>query len=132
MKPIITILLSGFLFVSTFAQTVTIAFRGNNQNRNYRVLIDGSSYNSSNATSTTNNNGNGNGAGYQKTITVNNLLPGSHTIAVYNNTNTTGKGSLVYSNSFQLRSDYDMVIAVNAGRISFSEKTAEVADVAKS
>ena len=104
MKPIITMLLSGFLFVSTFAQTVTIAFRGNNQNRNYRVLIDGSSYSSSNATSTTNDNG----AGYQKTITVNNLLPGSHTIAVYDNTNTTGKGSLVYSNSFQLRSDYDM------------------------
>ena len=119
MKPIISLLLSGFLFISTMAQTVTISFRGINQNRNYKVLIDGNSYLSVNAMSTSNSNGEVD----QKTITLQNILPGSHTISVYNSTNVTStNGKLLYSNNFQLRPDYDMFISINAGRISFSEK----------
>jgi hypothetical protein len=118
-------LLGAFLCISATAQSVTLLFRGNNQDRDYRVLIDGSNYNSVNATGTINDNA----AGAQKTILITNLSPGSHTIAVYNTNNTSGNGSLLYSNTFQLRSNYDMVIAINAARVSFSEKLAEDASM---
>lgn len=120
MKTIITGLLSAFLCVATFAQTVTISFKGLNPNYSYRLLVDGSSYNSDDAVSINN----GNGPNAQRTITIGNLLPGNHTISIYNQTNTSVNqtGPLVYSNSFNVRSDYDMFIAFNGNWISFSEK----------
>lgn len=123
MKSIITVLLGSFLCISTFAQTVTVSFRGSNQNRNYQVLIDGESYQSTTAK-------NKNGVAIQKTIILDNILPGSHSIEVYTNgnmaTNTSGK--LLYSNNFQLRADYDMIIGINANQVSFKEKIRENAN----
>ena len=126
MKSIITVLMSSFLFISTIAQTVTLSFRGNEQSKNYRVLVDGTSFYSNNAVNTNDNNG----VGGQRTITLSNLSPGSHSLSVYSNTNAAAnsKGSLIYSNNFQLRSDYDMTISITGNRISFSEKIAEMND----
>jgi hypothetical protein len=90
----------------------------NNQNRDYRVVIDGYSYNSNDA-------GNNSGQNSPSAFTITNLSPGSHTIKVYNNANSR---DVVYSNNFQLRRDYDLAIAVNPGRISFTEKFADGAN----
>ena len=126
MKTILTGLLSAFLCMATFAQKVSISFKGINQSRSYRVLVDGNNYSSDNAVNI--NNGNGDGA--QRTITLNNLSQGSHTISIYNQPNASGNQnqSLVYSNSFVLRSDYDMYIAFNGNWISFSEKILPVSN----
>ncbi len=104
---------------------MNITFNGNNRNRNYQLVIDGISYYSNNATQ----NG-------KKTISLDNLAPGSHELAVYSDddnrtysdgtSNAPAAGSLVYSKTFELRSNYDMNIAVRPnGSVTFSEKTAK-------
>jgi hypothetical protein len=121
------ILVSGLLSLSLLAQDVNINFAGANKNKEYQVIIDGSSYYSANAVSTNSNR--------SKVINIHNLSLGSHDLSVYrmgnnNNTYSNGNNSVqgrpVYSKSFQLREGYDMNITVRAnGLVSFSEKPAE-------
>jgi hypothetical protein len=121
------ILVSGLLSLSLLAQDVNIKFAGANKNKEYQVIIDGSSYYSANAVSTSSNR--------SKVINIHNLSLGSHDLSVYrmgnnNNTysngNSSAQGKPVYSKSFQLREGYDMNITVRAnGLVSFSEKPAE-------
>ncbi len=126
MKKLMIGLVSIFVCVTSFAQSVTLLFRGN-QGKNYRVMIDGARYYSSNAVSgsaaytASYTAANAVGA---RALTLNDLQPGSHRIEIYSTTNASSStgGQLVYTNNFQLRRDYDMTITVNGNRITFSEK----------
>jgi hypothetical protein len=121
------ILLSGLFSISLLAQDVNITFAGVNKNKEYQVVIDGSSYYSVNAISTNSNRA--------KVINIPSLSLGSHELSVYrmgNNNNTYSNGNSVaqgrpiYNKTFQLREGYDMNITVKAnGLVSFSEKPAE-------
>lgn len=135
MKRSLIFLLSGLLSLSVTAQTITITFNGVNKNKNYQVILDGTSYYSNSLTDPNSTN-----TKVRKEITLTNQQLGPHTIAVYrlrsnvgkysNGTNTTPYGKAIYSNRFRLRQDYDMDIIVNGnGRVMFSEKsTREEAD----
>jgi hypothetical protein len=124
MKKLLIGLFSAFLCLSAMSQTVTLSFRGNTQNRDYRVMIDGTNYYSTNAT----NSNNDNVVGNARMITISNLSPGSHTISVYNNNSANATSQRLYTNTFQLRSEYDMNIAITGNRVAFSEKLADIAD----
>jgi hypothetical protein len=119
-KKSIFILLTTFLCASVFAQTVTIRFEGTKNStttnaRSYIVDLDGRVFNSN----TAENVGN---AGI-KQIVLTDLAPGSHKLTVHENSTTTNDDALLYSNTFELRSNYDMVIAVRRnGTVSFTEK----------
>ena len=115
------LLLSGVLFFgAAVGQKVTLRFE-TVSNKNYEVKIDGRSYYSNTVATETNNN-------RQKSVTLTDLRPGSHIIDVYTidggtqgGTNTTG--SSIYSNNFQLRDGYDMIIAIRRNdQITFTEK----------
>jgi hypothetical protein len=94
------------------AQTVTLQFVGVNKNRNYQVVIDGTTYSSAEAV----------GNSKSKMVTMTNLLPGSHSLALYPAGSTVSAGNALYSNTFQLREGYDMDIVVSAnGAVSFTE-----------
>jgi uncharacterized membrane protein len=117
MKKLIIGLLGIVLCASSFAQTVTVQFRGN-QSQNYRVMIDGTRFRSADAVNTTNdvyNSSTDINRGVRRTLTVNNLTPGTHKLEVYSVTgnNYDRRGQLVYTNNFQLRSDYNMFITIN-------------------
>lgn len=128
MKTLITLLV-GFFSLSSLAQNVSIHFAGANKNREYQVVIDGTSYYSTNSINTNSNR--------TKTIDIPNLELGTHELAVYhlgnNNNNypdgnntTNVEGQPAYSKSFQLRQGYDMIITVRAnGMVSFSEKRSQ-------
>ena len=135
MKKILLVLLSGIITLAATAQTITITFNGVNKNKNYQLVLDGTSYYSNSVTdpnSTTTN--------VRKEITLTNQQFGPHTLAVYrirnnavantNGSNTTPYGKAIYTNRFRLRQGYDMDIIVNGnGRVLFSEKsTTEEAD----
>lgn len=126
MKKLIIVLLSGILTLSVTAQTITITFNGTNRNRNYQVVLDGTSYYSNSAVDDNTN------TNVRKDITLTNQQLGSHTIKIYrlrntgtytNGTNTQTYGRTIYSKDFQLREGYDMNIVVNGnGQVSFSER----------
>ena len=113
--------------LSLTAQTVTLTFNGANNNKNYQVTIDGISYYSNSTV-----DANTKGAAGRRKITISNLQPGSHTLAVYrlksnsgtyNNGKGTASGTAIYSNTVQLRQGYDMVIRVNGnGGVSLTER----------
>ena len=121
MKKSIFILLTMFLYASVIAQTVTIRFEGttnsNTSNaRSYTVDLDGRVYNSNTAENAGNNG--------IKQIVITDLVPGSHKIIVYeNSTTSTNSNEAIYSKTFELRSNYDMIISVRRnGTVSFTEK----------
>ena len=120
---ILSTIVASLISLSLLAQNVNITFTGANNNRNYQVVIDGSSYYSNNATE---NNG-------RKLIALTNLPAGPHNLEVYrlqnNSTYNNGtenapvSGTAIYSKTFQTRTGYDMNISVKPnGLISFSEK----------
>jgi hypothetical protein len=117
MRSIFLLLLSCCITAAVSAQNVTIKFNGANKNRNYEVVLDGTSYYSANpnGTSTTTNN----------SVVLNNLQPGTHNLKVYrlkNSGTRRANSSAVYTKDFVLRSDYDMNINVNGnGQIAFAE-----------
>jgi len=138
MKRLLMILLSGFLTISLTAQTLTIKFNTSNtsnnnygnRNRNYQVVLDGTSYYSNSSTNVNPNGGNGN-TNVANDIVLTNQPLGSHTIAVYrirnnngnNNGNNSNNGSEIYSNTFQLRQGYYMDITVAGnGQVTFAER----------
>ena len=138
MKRLLMILLSGFLTISLTAQTLTIKFNTanttsnnyGNRNRNYQVVLDGTSYYSSSSTNVNTNDVNGN-TNVANDIVLADQPLGSHTIAVYrmrssngnNNGSNITNGGEIYSNTFQLRQGYDMDITVNAnGQVTFAER----------
>lgn len=127
MKKLILGMVSIMMCAASFAQTVTIQFRGN-QGRNYRVMIDGVRYYSNDAAVSYTSFRTANAAADQRTLTLTNLSTGTHRIEVFNNANTTSAGQRVYANNFQLREDYDMNILINGNRISFSEKISPMAN----
>jgi hypothetical protein len=131
MKKLILGMVSILMCAASFAQTVKIQFRGN-QGKNYRVMIDGVRYYSNDAGVTTGSYAvrTANAPADQRTLTLTNLLPGTHRIEIYNNVNTNNStsGQRIYVNNFQLREDYDMNILVNGNRISFSEKISPLAN----
>ena len=124
MKSLYSILLAIMIYVPASAQKAILRFEGSaNSNNttvpNYMVDLDGKKYYSSNADLTAN--------GGASQIEVNQLAYGAHKIAVYetegNATINTSTANPIYSNNFQLRSGYDMVIAIRRnGQVSFSEK----------
>ena len=125
MKTLYFLLLGIFLHVSALSQTVTLRFEGaansNNTNtRNYEVNLDGKKYYSSNA--------NFIGTSRDKQILLTDLQLGSHQLSVYRITSNStvsnsGTDAPVYSNSFQLREGYDMVIVIRRNeQVTFSEK----------
>ncbi|HYH16674.1 MAG TPA: hypothetical protein VD794_15695, partial [Flavisolibacter sp.] len=71
MKQLTLVLTATFLSLSVWAQTVTLQFAGTNKNRNYQVVIDGTTYNSAEAVV----------SGKNKMLTMNNLSTGSHSLA---------------------------------------------------
>lgn len=113
--------------LSLTAQTVALHFNGANKNKNYQVVIDGRSY-YSNSTMDANTTGT---IGRRK-ITIANLQPGSHTLAVYRlrtnaginkNGSGTATGTAIYTNTIQIRQGYDMNIRVNGnGGVSLTER----------
>lgn len=130
MKKIFIFLLSGFLSASAIAQTLSITFNGTNRNRNYQVVLDGTSYYSNSSIDPNNRN-----ATVKKDIILSNQQTGAHTISVYrlrnnngnytNGTNTSTYGNAIYSKTFQLREGYDMDIIIGGnGQVSFTERRA--------
>ncbi len=127
MKKILIVIMICISMLSLTAQTVTLTFNGANKNKNYQVVIDGISY-YSNSTADANTTG----AIGRRKITLANLQPGSHTLAVYrlktnagtyNNGTGTATGRAIYSNTVQLRQGYDMFIRVNGnGGVSLTER----------
>ncbi|HUR12446.1 MAG TPA: DUF4476 domain-containing protein [Flavitalea sp.] len=126
MKKLSFIAIAFLLHAAGVAQSVVLRFEGANTNsngaaRNYAVDIDGKRFYSYNAEVA------GTSGGRQ--LLVDNLNTGSHRIAVYrvdnNSTASTGNNNTaLYSNSFQIRNGYDMVIAVRRnGQVSFTEKS---------
>src|SRR4051812_44701897 len=124
MKNLLSILVVILVCVSASAQKATLRFEGsananNTSVRNYMVDLDGQRYYSTDANLAV--------SGNARLVDVNDLALGSHRIAIYEiNNNSTGIGSTsdpIYSKDFQLRSGYDMVIAIRKnGQVSFSEK----------
>jgi hypothetical protein len=124
---ILTTFLASLLSLGLLAQNVTISFAGANanNNRNYQVVIDGTSYYANNSTA---DNG-------RRSLTVPGLALGNHELEVYivgnnnstynNGNNSQPSGDPVYSKTFQLRANYDMNINIRGnGTVSFSEKKA--------
>ncbi|HYJ37694.1 MAG TPA: hypothetical protein VEV87_03725, partial [Chitinophagaceae bacterium] len=127
MKNLTFILLSVFASMAASAQTLTLRFENPSQTKtntntagNYRIDVDGKKYYSTSASATT--------ASKSKQLVINKLALGPHTLNVYelvnNSTPNTGtKPVAAYSNTFQLRTGYDMVISIRRnGVVSFSEK----------
>src|SRR5580765_123252 len=138
MKDIFSLLVGIMVFLPVSAQTLTIRFDGNansnnTQTRYYVADVDGRKYSSSNVDVTTNASA--------RQITINDVALGSHKLVVYEadanaNISNANLANPIYSNTFQLRNGYDMVVAVRKnGQVSFSEKkmnpnTASVANAA--
>jgi Domain of unknown function (DUF4476) len=123
MKNLASIFVALLVYVPVVtAQKVTIRFEGlananNSTAQNYIADVDGRKYYSSDGESTPNS--------AAKQIDITNLSTGSHKITVYEATSNSSvsTNNALYSNNFQLRSGYDMVIAVRKnGQVSFSEK----------
>ena len=113
MKQLLAGLLATVLALPLWGQTVTLQFEGTSKTRNYQVVIDETTYRSADAVV----------SGKKKMMTMNNLTPGSHTLAVYPADESVTSGNLLYSNTFQLREGYDLDIVVKAdGVVSFTEK----------
>jgi hypothetical protein len=127
MKNLASILLAVLIYLPVSAQNVTIRFEGlansnNTTARNYAVDVDGKKYYSTDAGLTTNGNA--------KLLDIDNLGLGSHKIMLYEMDKNTDP---IYSNNFQLRSGYDMVIAIRKnGQVSFSEKRMRESTIANS
>ena len=120
MKTLLLLFSGSLFFVSVLGQNVILRFE-TVSNKNYEVKIDGRSYYSNTLTAENNDN-------RQKSITLTEFERGTHSIDVYSaeetqvesNNNT---GSVIYSNKFQLRDGYDMVIAIRRNdQITFTEK----------
>lgn len=100
------------------AQTVTLSFPGAAKNaKTYQVVIDGTSYSSAGSTAN----------GRTAATTINTLSEGAHSLEVYAvNRNGRNTGTPAYAKTFQLRSGYDMNIAVRGnGQVSFTEKRSQ-------
>jgi hypothetical protein len=107
MKTFILSLLGWFATLAVAAQTNTVTVTVNG-NRNTAVIVDGRTY-SVNDYSTTQGN--------KRTVTITDLLPGQHTIALARLNNSSASQS-----SFYLRSGYNMNINIrNNGGIRLSE-----------
>ncbi|HKH60436.1 MAG TPA: DUF4476 domain-containing protein [Flavitalea sp.] len=106
-------LLTGLLSASIHAQIVTLRFE--NSSNNYEVKVDGRSYYSKDVSNNT---------GKQRTLTINDLTTGTHRLDVYSITdNNSNNGTSMYSNTFQLREGYDLVIAIKRNEeVAFIER----------
>ena len=119
MKNLASILVALLMYVPLTAQVVTLRFEGaNTSQRNYIADVDGKKYYSANADLTTN--------ATAKQIVISNLAFGTHKLTIYessDNSTVVNQTDPLYTNTFQLRSGYDMVIAVRKnGQVAFSEK----------
>ena len=123
MKNLASILVALLMYVPVVtAQKVTLRFEGlsntdNTTAQTYMADVDGKKYYSTDGELTSNS--------AARQIVISNLPTGSHKITVYGTDNdaTNTANEPIYSNSFQLRSGYDMVIAIRRnGQVSFSEK----------
>jgi len=121
MKSITILLVSILCSLSMLAQTITIQFRGTNKSRNFQAVIDGDSYYS-------NTNKVKPGNAIQKSITINDVDTGSHTLEMYRANNIVSKntgtvtGMPILTTTFRVREGYNMIIGVRAnGRVTFTE-----------
>lgn len=113
MKKLLFFLVGAFIYTTISAQTITVRFPGttnnNSNNVDYIVDLDGRKYYSTNSDAV-------NGI---RQFVINDLGIGSHQIAVYDNSSN----EELYSKTFQLRTGYDMVIAIRRnGEVGFTEK----------
>src|SRR5688572_16231876 len=107
--------MTGLLSVAIQAQNLTLRFE--NSSKNYEVKIDGRSYFSHELPSDTRTN-------RAKIVTINDLTTGTHRLDVFTvNDNTGNSGTSMYSNTFQLREGYDLVIAIKRNeQVAFTER----------
>ena len=133
MKKILFAAVALLIGTAVTAQTVMLRFEGTNSSTgnpvHYAVEVDGTVYYSYHADLTQNSR--------VRQIETKNLNWGNHRIAVYKvDENATVNSSInapVYTNNFQLRNGYDMVIAIKRnGQVSFSEKRSGNANVGSS
>lgn len=116
MKKILIFIISIGLAASTAAQLIKITFNGVSKSKNYRLILDGTSYYS-------NSNISKNGTQAKKTIVLSDMELGSHKMEVYRLSNNKINGNPLYSNTFQLQQGFDMNITVNGnGQVTFSER----------
>ena len=106
-------LMTGLLSASIQAQVVTLRFE--NSSKNYEIKVDGRSYYSKDVPNNT---------GKQRIIAINDLTTGTHRLDVYSTTdNNSNNGTSMYSNTFQLREGYDLVIAIKRNEeVAFIER----------
>lgn len=131
MKTIIGLVLTMFS-LSGFAQGINIGFTSSRAGQNYHIVLDGTSYYSSNATNTTTSSSG------RKTISLSDIAPGSHTLDVYRmetnspvytdgTRNAPTEGESIYSKTFLTRANYDMNITVRDNvSVSFTESKAVI------
>lgn len=109
MKKVFIILCSICFSVSAYAQTLRVTFNGN---RDFQLVVDGKSYNSTN---------------YLNDDIVLNNLSGEHNISIYM-TNKRGKARQVYSSSINLPAGKEVHLTVNAnGSIERTETSSNEA-----
>lgn len=106
-------LMTGLLSASIQAQVVILRFE--NSSKNYEIKVDGRSYYSKDVPNNT---------GKQRIIAINDLTTGTHRLDVYSTTdNNSNNGTSMYSNTFQLREGYDLVIAIKRNEeVAFIER----------
>jgi hypothetical protein len=126
-KTIFFAVIALLISATVASQSVTIRFEGTNSSTgnplHYAVEVDGTIYYSYNAELGQNSR--------VRQLETKNLNWGNHRIAVYeveeNSTVNTSTNVPVYTNTFQLRSGYDMVIAIRRnGQVAFTEKKSTV------
>ncbi len=118
MKPIIILVASCMTAMSAFAQTAITVNVTLNGNQNRDLLIDGRAYtaNSDAAQSNTDMRG-------KSTYSITDLGVGSHNLQVVRTNPNTNRRTTVTQKTFNLRSGYDLDIAVNGnGTIQLTER----------
>jgi len=122
-KTILFVAIALLINTAVRAQSVILRFEGTNNSTgnplHFAVEVDGTIYYSYNADLTQNSR--------VSQLETKNLNLGNHRIAVYqvdeNSTVNTNTNVPVYTNTFQLRNGYDMVIAIRRnGQVAFTEK----------
>jgi hypothetical protein len=108
MKVFLSLMISCFIALSSFAQYSDVTLKVNG-NKNRKVVLDGRTYTMTNTNAKANN----------KNITITDLQPGKHTIQVLRNT----KATSTTVTTFTLRNGYDVIITVNGtGAVQVKEK----------
>lgn len=108
MKRIFCIITAALFAASAYSQSLRVSFNGS---RDFQLVVDGTTYNSSN---------------YMNNDVVINNLTGNHNIAVYR-ANKNGKNKRVYSSSVNLSPNQEVHLTINNGSIEREESSSNAA-----